>query len=297
MYHRAVLLHESVEGLGITADGVYIDATFGGGGHSRVILAQLGAGGRLIAFDRDPDAAANAPDDKRFSLIAADFRHIQRFLRLHGITQVDGILADLGVSSHQFDTPDRGFSYRYEGPLDMRMNPADPLSAAEVLNTYHAEQLQDMFSKYGEVRNARTLALGIVERRAVSPYRSTADLRITCELLVKGEIHRYLAQVYQALRMEVNDELGSLEGLLQAAAQVLKPGGRLAVITFHSLEDRLVKNYMRHGTAADEPAKDLYGNYDMVWKLITRKPITATADELKTNSRSQSAKLRIASKV
>jgi 16S rRNA (cytosine1402-N4)-methyltransferase len=297
MYHRPVLLHECIEGLAIKADGIYIDATFGGGGHSRLILEQLGPEGRLLGFDQDADAARNALPDERFTLVRANFRHMRRFLRLQGITQADGILADLGVSSHQFDEGSRGFSYRFDGPLDMRMDQAGATTAADVLNTYSAAQLQQLFSMYGEVRNAKTLALAIVDRRQSSPFRLTADLRQLCEQQVKGELHRYMAQVYQALRMEVNDELGALRDLLTESREALKPGGRLAVITFHSLEDRLVKNYMRHSSFDDEPVKDFYGRFDKHWQLITRKPITATKEELKENSRSHSAKLRVAEKM
>jgi 16S rRNA (cytosine1402-N4)-methyltransferase len=293
-YHKPVLLHESIDGIAITGDGVYVDATFGGGGHSREIMKHLGADGRLIGFDQDADAERNAIGDERFSLVRANFRHMKRFLRLEGITQVDGILADLGVSSHQFDEGTRGFSYRFEGPLDMRMNQADTLTAADVLNKYAAEPLQKMFSDYGEVRNAKTLANAIVEWRAQSSFKTTADLRALCEQQVKGELHRYMAQVYQSLRMEVNDELGALMDLLKESKDLIKPGGRLAIITFHSLEDRLVKNYMRHGSFGDEPVKDFFGNVEKHWKLITKKPITASNEETRENTRSQSAKLRVA---
>ncbi|MCW3128163.1 MAG: rsmH [Bacteroidetes bacterium] len=297
MYHIPVLLHECIDGLAIQPDGVYIDATFGGGGHSREIMKHLGAEGRLIGFDQDADAAKNAIDDERFTLIRANFRHMRRFLRLEGIAQVDGILADLGVSSHQFDEGSRGFSYRFEGPLDMRMSQGDSTTAADVLNTYDAEDLQKIFSEYGELRNAKTFAHAIVAKRMQNPFRTTADLRAICEQEVKGELHRYMAQVYQALRMEVNDELGALRDLLTESKELLKPGGRLAVITFHSLEDRLVKNYMKHGTFEDEPEKDFFGNFEKHWKLITKKPITAGAEESKKNSRSHSAKLRVAERV
>ena len=297
MYHKPVLLHECIEGLAIKPSVIFIDATFGGGGHSSHILSHLGAAGRLLGFDQDADAQLNALDDERFTLIQANFRHLRRFLRLQGITQVDGILADLGVSSHQFDVGTRGFSYRFEGPLDMRMNQEDALTAASVLNSYSAEQLQQILSLYGEVRNAKTLANAIVQSRAQRPFRSTADLRLLCEQLVIGDIHRYMAQVYQALRMEVNDELGALKELLTESKDMIKVGGRLAVITFHSLEDRLVKNYMRHSTFENEPIKDFYGNFEKEWRLITKKPTTATAAELKENTRSHSAKLRIAERI
>ncbi|MBS1619961.1 MAG: 16S rRNA (cytosine(1402)-N(4))-methyltransferase RsmH [Bacteroidetes bacterium] len=296
-YHIPVLLHECIDGLAIKPDGIYIDATFGGGGHSREIIKHLGPEGRLIGFDQDADAARNAIDDERFTLIRANFRHMRRFLRLEGITRVDGILADLGVSSFQFDEASRGFSYRFEGPLDMRMSQSDSLTAAEILNTYDADSLQEMFGEYGEVRNARTLAQAIVAHRAQSSFKTTADLRAICEQEGRGEIHRYMAQVYQALRMEVNDELGALKDVLTESKELLGEGGRLAVITFHSLEDRLVKNYMKHGTFDDEPVKDFFGNYEKPWKLITRKPVVASDEEAKVNSRSRSAKLRVAERI
>jgi 16S rRNA (cytosine1402-N4)-methyltransferase len=294
MYHRPVLLHECIDGLAIKAAGIYIDATFGGGGHSREMMKHLGAEGRLIGFDQDADAVQNIIDDSRFTLVRANFRHMKRFLRLEGIAQVDGILADLGVSSHQFDEGTRGFSYRFEGPLDMRMNRSDSLTAADVLNNYHQEMLQKIFSEYGEVRNAKTLANAIADRRAQSSFKTTADLRLVCEQQVKGELHRYMAQVYQSLRMEVNDELGALQDLLTESKELIKPGGRLAVIAFHSLEDRMVKNYMKHSSFGDEPVKDFFGNYEKDWKVITKKPIVASSEEARENTRSQSAKLRVA---
>ena len=297
MYHKPVLLHECIEGLAIRPDGIYVDATFGGGGHSAEMIKHLGPDGKLIGFDQDADAERNALKDERFTLIRANFRYMRRFLRLQGITQVDGILADLGVSSHQFDEGTRGFSYRFEGPLDMRMNQSDTLTAADVLNSYHPEVLQKMFSEYGEVRNAKTLAHAIAEKRAQNPFRITGDLRILCEQMVKGELHRYMAQVYQSLRMEVNDELGALQELLTESKELIKPGGRLAVITFHSLEDRLVKNFMKYSSFEDEPEKDFFGNFEKQWKLITKKPVTATTQELKENTRSHSAKLRVAERV
>ena len=296
-YHTSVLLNESVDGLAIKSDGVYVDATFGGGGHSREIIKHLGAEGRLIGFDQDADAERNAIEDERFTLVRANFRHMKRFLRLQGITQVDGILADLGVSSHQFDEGTRGFSYRFEGPLDMRMNQTDSLTAADILNKYAAEPLQKMFSEYGEVRNAKTLANAIVEWRAQSSFKTTADLRALCEQQVKGELHRYMAQVYQSLRMEVNDELGALMDLLKESKDLVRPEGWLAVITFHSLEDRLVKNFMIHSSFGDEPVKDFFGNYEKDWRLITKKPITASNEETRENTRSQSAKLRVAERI
>ncbi len=296
-YHVPVLFHESLEALAIKPDGVYVDATFGGGGHSAGIVAALGKKGQLLAFDQDEDAARNALADKRFTLIRANFRDLKRFLRLHEIGQVDGILADLGVSSWQFDTADRGFSYRFEGPLDMRMNREDGETAADVLNTYTAEALQEMFSRYGEVSNSKTLALAIVNARSVKKFDVINDLMVVLDGLVRGERMKYLSQVFQSIRIEVNDELGALKEMLQQSAEVLKPGGRLAVITFHSLEDRLVKNFMKHGSFGDEPEKDFFGNYTRLFKVLTKKPVEAGEEELRDNPRSRSARLRIAERL
>ncbi|MBL7778557.1 MAG: 16S rRNA (cytosine(1402)-N(4))-methyltransferase RsmH [Chitinophagales bacterium] len=295
-YHTSVLLQESVDALNIRPDGVYVDATFGGGGHSKEILDRLGADGRLIGFDQDEDAQQNALLDERFTLVQANFCELKRFLRLHGVQQVNGILADLGVSSWQFDVAERGFSFRFDGPLDMRMNRQQETDAAMLLNSYSAEQLQQMFSNYGEVRNAKTLANAIAEVRNVKPLNTIADLKNIAQQCRMGEEHKYLAQVFQAVRMEVNGELAALESLLQQSAEVLAPGGRLAVITFHSLEDRLVKNFMKHSTFNDEPEKDIYGNFSKYFRLMTKKPIEPTEKEKKENSRSRSAKLRIAEK-
>lgn len=296
-YHTSVLLHESVNALNIQPDGVYVDATFGGGGHSREILKQLDAEGRLLGFDQDEDAVRNAPNDERFELVQANFRDLKRFLRLHEAIPVDGILADLGVSSWQFDTAERGFSYRFDGPLDMRMNRFAQKNAADVLNEYSAEQLQKVLGEFGEVRNAKTLANAIVEARIQKRFEMIADLLHVCEANRIGEKHKYLAQVFQAIRIEVNDELGALKDLLEQSFEVLKSGGRLAVITFHSLEDRLVKNFMKHGTFDDEPVKDMFGNIERKFKVITKKPIEAGEKEQRENSRSRSAKLRVAEKI
>ena len=296
-YHTPVLLHECIEALNIKPEGTYVDVTFGGGGHSSVILSQLGSEGKLIGFDQDEDAQRNALYDPRFQLIRANFSEVKSFLRLHGHLPVDGILADLGVSSFQFDTAERGFSFRFDGQLDMRMNRGAAKDAREVLMTYSAEQMQQMFSEYGEVRNSKTLALAIVDARAVKPIETIAELKLIAETHRMGEMHKYMAQVFQAIRIEVNDELGALKKFLQQAHEVLVPGGRLAVITFHSLEDRLVKNYMKHGTFEDEPDKDFFGNFERKFKLITKKPIEATPEEQRKNSRSRSAKLRVAEKV
>ena len=296
-YHTSVLLHESIDGLAIELNGIYVDATFGGGGHSKEILKRLGAEGKLFGFDQDEDAKRNAPDDERFRLVQANFSELKRFLRLHDALPVDGILADLGVSSWQFDTAERGFSYRFDGPLDMRMNRMAEKTAAEVLNEYTAEQLQKMFSEYGEVRNSKTLALAIADAREQKEFETIADLLTVCDANQAGERHKYLAQVFQAIRIEVNDELGALKRLLEQSMEVLKSGGRLSVITFHSLEDRLVKNFMKNGSFEDEPVKDFYGNIERKFKVITKKPVEASEKEKKGNSRSRSAKLRVAEKI
>jgi 16S rRNA (cytosine1402-N4)-methyltransferase len=294
-YHIPVMLHECIEGLAIKPDGVYVDATFGGGGHSRELLKHLNADGVLLAFDQDEDAKANLPDDPRLVFIHANFADMKAFLRVNGYRQVDGILADLGVSSHQFDTAERGFSYRFDAPLDMRMNQESDLTAAIILNTYDAESLQDMFSEYGEVRNAKTLAEGIVAYRSTRPIRTINDLLGLLRPLIRGEEHRYLAQVFQAIRIEVNREMEVLETFLMATKEVLKPEGRLVVLTFHSLEDRAVKNFMKTGNCAGEIISDFYGNIERPFRLINKKAIEATAKEQKENSRSRSAKLRVGS--
>ena len=296
-YHTSVLLHESIEGLNIQPAGVYVDATFGGGGHSKEILKQLNQEGKLLGLDQDEDVQRNSIKDDRFTIVQANFRDLKRFLRLHNALPVDGILADLGVSSWQFDTAERGFSYRFDGPLDMRMNKQGDKTAADVLNEMSVDDLQKMFSMYGELRNAKTFASAIVEVRAQKEFETIADLLSVCEANRIGEKHKYLAQVFQSLRIEVNDELGALKNLLEQSAEVLKPGGRLAVITFHSLEDRLVKNYMKHGSFADEPVKDFFGNIERKFKSITKKPIEATDSEQRENSRSRSAKLRVAERI
>jgi 16S rRNA (cytosine1402-N4)-methyltransferase len=297
VYHQPVLLQECIDGLALKADGVYVDVTFGGGGHSWEILKHLGENGRLIAFDQDKDAQQNAIEDERFLLVQANFRELKRFLRLHGVKKVDGILADLGVSSYQFDTAERGFSFRFEGPLDMRMNQGGEQTAAGLLQSYNAEELQRVFSEYGEVRNAKTLAVAIVEYRKQSSLNTTTDFLQFLEKMAIGEKHKYYAQVFQAIRIEINDELGALKDLMQQCTDVLGEEGRLAVITFHSLEDRLVKNYMRHGSFSDEPEKDFFGRVERKYKLITKKPIVASDTEQRENSRSRSAKLRVAEKL
>lgn len=292
-YHLPVLAQESIDALQIKEDGVYVDATFGGGGHSRLILEHLSAKGQLLGFDQDEDAIANKLGNENFTFVAANFRYLQRFLRLHGIRQVDGILADLGVSSHQLDEGSRGFSFRFESGLDMRMNQQSPETAADVLNTRSAEELQQIFGQYGEVRNARTLAQAIVQERQKKQFRNISDFLLMLEPLIRGQRHRYLAQVFQALRIEVNDEMGALKDFLNDVKTVLKPNGRLVVIAYHSLEDRMVKNLLKTGNPEGEVIKDFYGNIDRPFKLITKKAMLPSEKEQKENSRSRSAKLRI----
>jgi 16S rRNA (cytosine1402-N4)-methyltransferase len=304
VYHRAVLLEASVNALDVRPGGIYVDATFGGGGHSSLILNKLGGSGMLYGFDQDEDAAANAAQPPfagaaSFTFVASNFRHLKRQLRAEGIRpgKVNGILADLGVSSHQLDTAERGFSYRFDAPLDMRMNRQDGETAADLLNRYNADELQTMFSTLGEVRNSKTLAQAVLKRRETRPFATTGDLTELCEKHFMGERMRYLSQVFQALRMQVNDELGALEDFLKEAAEVLAPGGRLAIITFHSLEDRMVKNFLKTGNVAGEQIKDFYGNIERPWELVTKKAIEADANEIKANTRARSAKLRVGKKV
>lgn len=298
-YHIPVMLAECLEGLDIKPDGIYVDVTFGGGGHSRAILERLTTG-KLYGFDRDADAHKNAetlPAD-RFQLVASDFRYLKQYMTLYGAPQVDGILADLGVSSHQFDEGTRGFSIRYDGPLDMRMDQNQLITAADVLNDRTAEDLQRILGMYGEVHNARTLAQAIVKARIMKPFATVADLKQVAEPLApKFKDFKYLAQVFQALRIEVNQELESLKELLTQAAQVLKPGGSLVVMSYHSLEDRLVKNMIMKGNLEGEDIKDLFGNPQVEFKAINRKPIEPNEEEQQRNPRSRSAKLRVAVKL
>lgn len=297
-YHTPVMLQEAVEGLAIKEEGVYVDATFGGGGHSRKILQSLGADGRLVAFDQDSDAWQNKPEDERLIAVSENFRYMQRFLKLHRYAEVDGILADLGVSSYQFDTAERGFSIRFDGPLDMRMDNRSELTAETVLQTYDEQSLQKMFEQYGEVRNAKQLAKHIVDNRAKANLTSIGSLKALLVQVMRGNPNKYLAQVFQALRIEVNDELGALRDLLEQAAKCLKVGGRLSVITFHSLEDRLVKQYMKNGTWG-EVEKDVFGRVvnEPPLKPISNKPIEASEKEIKENPRARSARLRIAERI
>ncbi len=292
-YHQPVMAKECLEGLHIQPDGVYVDATFGGGGHSELILQQLGAKGQLLGFDQDADAVENALDDERFIFIASNFQYLKRFLKLYGVRQVDGILADLGVSSHQLDAAERGFSYRFETTLDMRMNQQAHRTAAEVLNTYPADELQEVFSAYGEVRNARTLAQAIVNFREDRPLETVSDFMQVLESVIRGQRNRYLSQVFQALRIEVNDEMNTFKTFLAEALDVLKPGGRLVVMSYHSLEDRLVKHFLKTGNPEGEVKKDFYGKIYRPFRIITKKAVTASASEIKANPRARSAKLRI----
>ena len=296
-YHIPVLLDETLGGLNIQPDGIYVDCTFGGGGHSKAILKRLSAKGKLIVFDQDKDAKKNLPDDSRIIFILQNFRHLQRFLRLHNINAVDGILADLGVSSHQFDEAGRGFSIRFNVELDMRMDRQQDLKASEVVNTYSEQQLHKMFEQYGEVTNAKSLAKTIVEARKATPLKTIDGFRNALRGIVKGNPNKYFAQVFQALRIEVNDELEALKEMLQQVPCLLKPGGRAVVITFHSLEDKLVKIFFRHGTF-DEPEENPFINQKEIseLKIITKKPILPSKEELKKNPRARSAKLRIAEK-
>ncbi len=296
-YHIPVLFSETLEGLAIKPNGVYVDCTFGGGGHSKGILQQLGADGTLVAFDQDADAAANLPKDERVVFVPANFRYLQRFLRLNKFTQVDGILADLGVSSHQFDVGDRGFSTRFDGPLDMRMDQRQELTASTLLIKYKEQELHKLFEQYGEVTNSKTLAKHIVLHRSQGQLQNIAQLKRLLHPVVKGNPNKYLAQVFQALRIEVNDEMGALKEMLSQIPALLKPGGRVAIITFHSIEDRIVKNFFKQGSFDEVEENPLIQEVRINdLKIITKKPIVATATEMKRNPRSRSAKLRVAEK-
>jgi 16S rRNA (cytosine1402-N4)-methyltransferase len=298
-YHVPVLLNEVMEGLAIKPGGVYVDCTFGGGGHANAILEKLNPEGKLIVFDQDEDARNNAPDDDRLLFLPHNFRHLQRFLRLHKFNDVDGILADLGVSSHQFDKGERGFSTRFEGDLDMRMDQRQSFTAYQVISSYSEERLHKLFEQYGEVTNAKTLAKTIVTMRHSTPMKTISNFKSALSGIVKGNPNKYFAQVFQALRIEVNDEMGALKDLLVQAPTVMKSGGRMAIITFHSLEDRLVKNYFRKGTfeeVQDENPFEQIEKQESPFIPVNKKPILAGKEELKRNPRSRSAKLRIAKK-
>jgi 16S rRNA (cytosine1402-N4)-methyltransferase len=298
-YHIPVLLSEAMDGLNIRASGVFVDCTFGGGGHSTEILAHLNSEGRLYGFDQDADAKRNSLGDERFVFIPHNFRHLKRFLRFHGVNAVDGILADLGVSSHQFDESSRGFSIRSEANLDMRMDKRQALKAEDILNTYGEQKLQEIFSVYGEVTNSKTLAKTIVALRNKTPFRTVNGFKQAIADLVKGNPNRYFAQVFQALRIEVNDEIGSLREMLEQAPALLKSGGRIAIISFHSLEDRMVKQFFRNGHFEDKDDQNPFGSSPSTtpFRMLTKKPITPSEKELSLNPRARSAKLRIAEKI
>ena len=295
-YHNPVLLHTSVEGLNIKPDGVYVDVTFGGGGHSREILSRLGPNGRLFAFDQDEDAVANAINDERFSLINENFRFIKRFLRFYGVKSVDGILADLGVSSHQFDVAERGFSTRFDADLDMRMSQKNDLNAFRVVNEYNDSNLRRVFFDYGELKNAPALARTIIEAREYQPISTTEGLKeVLAKFLPEKVKNKVLAQIYQAIRIEVNQEMDVLKEFLEQSLEILHSGGRLSVISYHSLEDRLVKRFMKNGMFEGEPERDFFGNFSVPFKIVEKLIVPGNA-EIKMNNRARSAKLRIAEK-
>lgn len=298
-YHQPVLLKESIAGLNIDPDGVYVDLTFGGGGHSKAILQNL-KNGHLYAFDQDKDAKANAAtiDNRSFTFVTANFRHLSRFLKLYQTGKVDGILADLGVSSYQFDQPQRGFSIRHQAKLDMRMNQQHHLTAAKIINEYEPVQLKRIFSEYGEIRNSNRLTEAIVSSRSGKPVKSVEELKeIIAPLAPKHREFKYFAQVFQALRIEVNDEITAIKEMLEQANEWLKPGGRLVCIAYHSLEDRLIKNFMQKGNMEGKQEKDFYGNLLRPMEPVNRKPIVPSQEEVEKNNRARSAKLRIAKKL
>lgn len=295
-YHNPVLLHPTVDGLNIKPDGVYVDVTFGGGGHSKEILNRLGPNGKLFAFDQDEDALANALPDERFTLINENFRFIKRFLRFHGVKSVDGILADLGVSSHQFDVPERGFSTRFDAGLDMRMSQKNDLNAYRVVNEYEEQDLRRVFYDYGELKNAPVLARTIVEAREHLPIKTTDELKeVLAKYLPERVRNKILAQIYQAIRIEVNQEMDVLKEFIEQSLEILNPGGRLSVISYHSLEDRLVKRFIKNGMFEGEPERDFFGNFSVPFKTIGKLIVPDDA-EIKINNRARSAKLRIAEK-
>ncbi len=296
-YHNPVLLKETVDGLNIIKDGVYVDVTFGGGGHSKEILSRLGENGKLYAFDQDPDALENKIDDERFTLIHENFRYLKRFLRFYGVKQVDGVLADFGVSSHQFDVAERGFSIRFEADLDMRMNQQSELSAYHVVNEYDEEQLRQVFWQYGELRQAPAMARIIVAARNLEPIKTSEQLKtVLKQFLNHKKENKVLAQIFQAIRIEVNQEIEVLKAFLLQSQEVIKPGGRLSVISYHSLEDRLVKRFIRNGLFEGEPERDVFGNFEVPFKKVGGL-IVPTSEEIKQNNRARSAKLRIAEKL
>ena len=296
-YHISVLLEESVDGLDIQPDGIYVDVTFGGGGHSQEILKRLGKNGHLYGFDQDADAELNIVNDDRFTFVRSNFRYLKNWMRYYEVEQIDGLLADLGVSSHHFDDELRGFSFRFDSPLDMRMNKRAGMTAADILNTYSEEQLADVFYLYGELKNARKLASALIKARQVSPINTTGQLvELTEKLFAREREKKEMTKLFQALRIEVNHEMDALREMLKGACQLLKPGGRLSVITYHSLEDRIVKNVMRAGNAEGKVEQDFYGKTKSPLHLINNRVTVPSAEELERNPRSRSAKLRIAEK-
>ena len=297
-YHIPVLLKESVDGMNIVPGGVYVDVTFGGGGHSREILSRLDAKGRLYGFDQDADAEQNIPDDERFTFVRSNFRYLWNFMEYHGVEQLDGVLADLGVSSHHFDTEERGFSFRFDAPLDMRMNAREGRTAADVLNDYDEDRLAELFYLYGELNNGRQLARTIVKARTTNPIRTTGDLvNVTQRFFDRDREKKEIAKLFQALRIEVNNEMDALKEMLAAATDLLRPGGRLVVLTYHSLEDRLVKNMMKTGNVEGRAEKDFYGRVSSPFEPVNKKVIVPDDEETARNPRSRSAKLRIAERV
>ncbi len=297
-YHIPVLLEESIAALSLSSGGIYADVTLGGGGHTREILSGLDNSSTLIVMDMDSDALANAPKDKRLILVHNNFRFLGNYLKYYGIDKLDGVLADLGVSSHQFDTKERGFSFRFDSPLDMRMNKKAKQSAAQIINTYNQEALASLFFRYGELQKGRELAKLICEARINNEINTTEDLReVLKPLLPKHAEHKFLAKVYQALRIEVNSEMKALELFLTGLTDIIKPGGRVVIITYHSLEDRMVKNFMRSGNINGEIDKDIYGRYESPFRVITKKPVLPSEEEISLNTRARSAKLRVAEKI
>lgn len=296
-YHVPVLLEESIDGLNLKKGGIYVDVTFGGGGHSKEILRRMDKSCKLYSFDQDEDAERNIVHDERFTFVRSNFRYLKNFLKYYGVEEVDGILADLGVSSHHFDDSERGFSFRFDGKLDMRMNKRAGMTAADILNNYEEEKLADIFYLYGELKNSRKLASVIVKRRSVKPFDTIGDFLETVKPLYgKEREKKEMAKVFQALRIEVNQEMEALKEMLYSATEMLKPGGRLSVITYHSLEDRMVKNIMKTGNIEGKMEQDFFGNVKTPYKTINNKVIVPDDDEIETNPRSRSAKLRIAEK-
>lgn len=298
VYHIPALFKESLEGLNIKKDGTYVDVTFGGGGHSKGIIANLGTDGKLFSFDQDEDAKRNLIDDDRFTFVKSNFRFLKNFMKYHKIEHIDGLIADLGVSFHHFDEADRGFSFRFEGKLDMRMNQQGGISAADILNKYSEEKLADIFYYYGEMRNARKIASAIVKKRGTNKIETTSDLlTIVKDFINPKQEKKELAQIFQALRIEVNDEMASLKCMLKQSTELLKPGGRIVILTYHSLEDRIVKDYFKYGNFEGKADKDFFGRLTAPLKLVNNKVIVPTEEEIERNPRSRSAKLRIAEKI